>query len=105
MFDFLTTFAQGTPVDPSGYYFTQGVLGVTVVVLGIALIYIYKTLSAKLDKKEDEKIAILEAWRQETKDEGKAALDVLKGNSQSIFYLADKLKTGRNDNTTHRSQQ
>lgn len=84
--------------DPSTYYFTQGVLGVTVVVLGVTLYRIYTTLTAKLEKKEAEKIAILEAWRQETKDEGKTALEVVKGNSQTMFYLADKIEAGKQQN-------
>ena len=92
MFDI---FAQGTPTDPTGYYFTQGVLGVTVVVLALTLIYIYKSLSAKIDKKEEEKTAILEAWRQEVKTDGKEALEIVKGNSQTMFYFADKIQAGK----------
>lgn len=87
--------------DPSTYYFTQGVLGVTVVVLGITLYRIYTTLTAKLEKKEAEKIAILEAWRQETKDEGKTALEVVKGSSQTMFYLADKIEAGKQKQGTN----
>lgn len=83
--------------DPSTYYFTQGVLGVTVVVLALTLIYIYKSLSAKVDKKEAEKTAVLEAWRQETKTDGQAALEIVKGNSQTMFYFADKIQAGKNN--------
>lgn len=83
------------PADASTYYFTQGVLGVTVVVLGIALYRIYTTLTKKLEDKEKEKVAILEAWRLETKADGQVAIDVLKGNSQSMFYLADKIQAGK----------
>lgn len=79
------------PGDPTTYYLTQGVLGVTVLVLGLVI----RALWSEIKKKEDEKIAILEAWRQETKDEGKATLDIVKGNSQTIFYLADKIKAGK----------
>jgi hypothetical protein len=77
--------------DPATYYFTQGVLGVTVLVLGLVV----RALWIELKKKEAEKIAILEAWRLETKTEGKDALDVVKGNSQSLFYLADKIEAAK----------
>lgn len=79
------------PDDPTTYFLTQGVLGVTVLVLGIVV----RALWQDVKKKEAEKIAILEAWRAETKEEGKAALDVLQGNSQSLFYLADKIESGK----------
>lgn len=83
------------PSDASTYYFTQGVLGVTVVVLGIALYRIYTTLTKKLDDKEKEKIAILEAWRLETKADGQVAIDALKQSSQSIFFLGDKIEAAK----------
>lgn len=79
------------PGDPTTYYLTQGVLGVTVLVLGLVV----RALWQDVKKKEQEKIAILEAWREETRAEGKSALDVLQGNSQSLFYLADKIESGK----------
>lgn len=82
--------------DPATYYFTQGVLGVTVLVLGLVV----RALWIDLKKKEAEKIAILEAWRLETKTEGKDALDVVKGNSQSLFYLADKIEAAKEKGKT-----
>lgn len=81
------------PGDPTTYYLTQGVLGTTVLVLGLVV----RSLWIELKKKEAEKIAILEAWRLETKADGQVAIDVLKGNSQSMFYLADKIKTGKEE--------
>lgn len=77
--------------DPTTFYFTQGVLGVTVVILAIVCIKLYN----KTERLEQEKLAILEAWRQETKDEGRSALEIVKGNSQSLFYLADKIESGK----------
>lgn len=79
------------PNDPTTYFLTQGVLGVTVLVLGLVV----RALWQDVKKKEAEKIAILEAWRSETREEGKQALDVLQGNSQSLFYLADKIESGK----------
>lgn len=79
------------PGDPATYYLTQGVLGVSVLVLGLVV----RALWVALQKKEQEKIAILEAWRQETKTDGKEALEIVKGNSQTMFYLADKIEAGK----------
>lgn len=80
--------------DPATYYFTQGILGITVIVLAIVLRFIYK----ELQNERKEKIAILEAWRLETKEEGSKVIDAMKGSSQSLFYLADKIKTGKEGN-------
>lgn len=82
------------PGDPATYYLTQGVLGITVLVLGLVI----RALWSEIKKKEAEKIAILEAWRQETKTDGKDALEIVKGNSQTMFYLADKIQGGKNQN-------
>lgn len=73
------------------YLLTQGVLGIVVLVLGIVVIKLYN----KIERLEKEKTAILEAWRTETKESGKDALDVLQGNSQSLFYLADKIEVAK----------
>lgn len=81
--------------DPATYYFTQGVLGVTVLVLGLVI----RALWLELQKERAEKIAILEAWRTETKEEGKIAIDALKGNSQSLIYIADKIESAKKGNS------
>lgn len=70
---------------------TQGVLGVAVVALSIVVIRLYN----KIDRVEKEKTDILEAWRLETKSDGQDALEVLKGNSQNMFYLAEKIEAGK----------
>lgn len=73
------------------FFLTQGVLGVTVVVLSIVVLRLYN----KIEKLEQEKTALLQAWLTETKDSGKDALEVLQGNSQSIVYLAEKIESGK----------
>ena len=77
--------------DPATYYFTQGVLGVTVIVLGLVI----RALYSELKKEREEKFALLEAWRTETKEEGKIAVDALKNSSQSLIFLADKIEAGK----------
>lgn len=84
------------PNDPTTYYLTQGVLGVTVLILGLVVRALWNDLKAK----EKEKIAILEAWRQETKSDGKDALDVLRQSSQAQFYLADKIEAAKQSRGT-----
>ena len=77
--------------DPTTYYFTQGVLGVTVIVLGLVI----RALWVELRQERKEKEALLTAWRQETKDEGKVVVDALKQSSQTQFYLADKIEAAK----------
>lgn len=73
------------------YLFTQGVLGVVVIGLIVVVVKLYN----KVERLEKEKVAILEAWRAETKEDGKDALDIVKGNSQSLIYIADKIEAGK----------
>ncbi len=75
----------------ANYLLTQGVLGIVVLALAIVCIKLYN----KIERLEKEKTAILEAWRAETKESGKDALEVLQGNSQSLFYLADKIEVAK----------
>lgn len=77
--------------DPATYYFTQGVLGVTVIVLGLVI----RALWVELKEARKEKEAILTAWREETKEEGKVVVDALKQNSQIQFYMADKIEAAK----------
>lgn len=79
------------PNDPATYYLTQGVLGVSVLVLGLVV----RALWQEIKQLRKEKEAILEAWRLETKADGQAALDIIKGNSTSNFYLADKIEEAK----------
>lgn len=80
--------------DPATYFFTQGVLGVTVIVLGLVI----RALWVELKTERKEKEAILNAWRQEIKDEGKIVVDALKQSSQTQYYMADKIEAARKGN-------
>lgn len=77
--------------DPATYYFTQGVLGVTVLVLALVIRVLWNELKAE----RAEKISILKAWQQETKEEGKISVDALQGSSQAIVYIADKIEAAK----------
>lgn len=100
----LQVFADATTaVDPisntAGYYFTQGVLGVTVVVLAIVIRYIFKYYTDKLDVK-DTKIealnaALLDQNNKHADDYREMAKNdqiVLSGNSQANELLAAKIE-------------
>lgn len=69
----------------------EGILGIALVALSIVIIRLYN----KTERLEKEKSDILEAWRLETKTDGKDALEVLKGNSQNMFYLAEKIESAK----------
>lgn len=81
--------------DPATYYFTQGVLGVTVIVLGLVIRALWVELKAERQDKE----AILKAWKDETREEGKVVVDALKQNSQIQFYMADKIEAAKKGKT------
>lgn len=74
--------------DPATYYFTQGVLGVTVIVLGLVI----RALWIELKNERKEKQDLLIAWREETKEEGKVVLDTLRQSSQVQYFMADKIE-------------
>lgn len=79
------------------YLLTQGILGVSVIMLSLVCLKLYN----KSERIEKEKIEILEAWRKETKEQGDDQLEVLKGNSQSLLFLANKIEVGKaNDRTS-----
>lgn len=73
-----------TPNDPTTYYFTQGVLGITVVVLGIVCVKLYN----KVQQLQDARL-------QDAKDVTKDVTTVLQGNSESNRILAAKIETGK----------
>lgn len=100
----LQLFADATPTgDPVsgavGYFFTQGVLGITVIVLAIVIRFIFKYYTDKLDVK-DAKIealntAILNQAIKSGDDYREMAKNdqiVLSGNSQANQLLAAKIE-------------
>lgn len=99
----MLSYFAATPTDPAssalGYYFTQGVLGVTVVVLALVIRFMFKYYTDKLDAK-DAKIEALQNARLD--DNNRHADDyremakndqiVLSGNSQANQLLAAKIE-------------
>lgn len=97
-------YVAATSNDPAttaiGYYFTQGVLGVTVIVLALVVRFMFKYYTGKIDAK-DEKIDLLQEARlndnkTHTLDYREMAKNdqvVLLGNAQSGELLATKIES------------
>ena len=88
--------------DPISYYFTQGVLGVTVIALIIVIRFMWTYFTKKIDEK-DMKIDLLHNARLEdnkthTVDYREMAKNdqiVLSGNAQANELLAGKIEAVR----------
>lgn len=86
--------------NAAGYYFTQGVLGITVIVLAVVIRFMFKYYTAKIDAK-DEKIDLLQNARLEDnkthtidyREMAKNDQMVLSGNSQASQLLAAKIES------------
>ena len=95
----LSIFATTTPSDPASYYFTQGVLGITVVVLALVIRFMFKYYTEKLDAK-DLKIEALQGARlddnnkhsEDYREMAKNDQIVLQGNAQTNELLAAKIE-------------
>lgn len=72
------------PNDPTTFYFTQGVLGITVIVLGLVCVKLYNRNQALQD-----------ARLQDAKDVTQDVTTVLQGNTQSNLVLAAKIEAGK----------
>lgn len=93
-------FAATDPATSAlGYYFTQGVLGVTVVVLALVIRFLFSYYTKKIDEK-DAKIDLLQNARLEdnkthTADYREMAKNdqaVLLGNAQANELLGAKIE-------------
>jgi hypothetical protein len=92
-------FAATTTPDPATYYFTQGVLGVSVVVMALVIRFMFKYYTDKLDTK-DLKIEALQNARlddnnkhsEDYREMAKNDQVVLQGNSQANELLAAKIE-------------
>lgn len=96
----LSYFAATTPPnDPISYYFTQGVLGVTVIALIIVIRFMWNYFTKKIDEK-DVKIDALQNARLEDnkthtvdyREMAKNDQAVLLGNAQASELLASKIE-------------
>lgn len=100
----LTTFAAtATPgTDPISYYFTQGVLGVTVIALIIVIRFMWNYFTKKIDEK-DLKIELLQNARLDDnkihtadyREMAKNDQTVLSGVAQSQELMAGKIEAVR----------
>ncbi len=87
--------------NPEGiinYLFTQGVLGVALVIVGWICIKLYnktERLQAEKDAIQKEKEAIIEARRLESVQTVTDYKDIVQGNSQSNALLASKIEAVR----------
>lgn len=91
--------------DPMSYYFTQGVLGITVIALIIVIRFMWNYFTKKLDAKDIEiqllNNARLEDNKTHTIDYREMAKNdqiVLSGNSQANELLAGKIESVRGRN-------
>lgn len=93
-------FAATDPAtSAAGYYFTQGVLGVTVVVLALVIRFMFKYYTTKLDEK-DQKIDLLQNARLDDnkthttdyREMAKNDQTVMSGITQAQELLAGKIE-------------
>lgn len=96
----LSYFAATTPPnDPVSYYFTQGVLGVTVIALIIVIRFMWNYFTKKIDEK-DTKIELLQNARLDDnkihtadyREMAKNDQTVLLGNAQAQELMAQKIE-------------
>lgn len=96
-------FSAASTTDPAtsilGYYFTQGVLGITVVVLALVVRFMFKYYTDKLDIKDAKIDSLQQARLEDNKTHANDYRDmarndqiVLSGNSQANELLAAKIE-------------
>lgn len=73
------------------YLFTQGVLGVCTLILGIVCIKLYN----KIERQEARIQELHELRFQDSKEVAKNLAEVLEGNAQANRILAEKIEAGR----------
>lgn len=96
----LSTFAATDPAtSPMGYYFTQGVLGVTVIVLALVIRFMWVYFTNKLDAKDLEIKALNEARLDDNKthtadyrEMARHDQEVLSGTSQAVELVGAKIE-------------
>ncbi len=78
-------------MDPSNYLLSQGVLGVTVLVLGTVVIKLYN----KVERIEKEKDDLQEARRLDAVASRTEVTSVLPGISQSLQNISEKIEISK----------
>lgn len=98
-----TLFAATATADPAtsamSYYFTQGVLGVTVIVLALVIRFLFSYYTKKIDEKDAEIRSLNGARLEDNKthsadyrEMAKNDQAVLLGNAQANELLATKIE-------------
>lgn len=77
--------------DVNTYLFSQGVLGVACLVLGIVCVKLYN----KTDRLEKDKTDLMEARRVDTVQTLEKITEVMQTNSQTNRLLAEKIEAGK----------
>lgn len=78
-------------MDFSTFFFSQGILGVVVLVLGIVVIRLY----SKTEKLEREKGELQEARRLDAVESRTEVTSLLPGISQSLENISDKIEISK----------
>lgn len=82
--------------DQAGtYFFTQGVLGVIVVVMACTFAYYYRKTQKQIDDKDKVIFDLQEARRMDYKETLKEFTDVVQTNSTSMRILSEKIEVGK----------
>lgn len=76
----------------STYLFTQGILGVVVLVLGFVCLKLY----AKTERLEKEKTDLMELRRVDAVETRTDVTSLLPGISQSLQNISDKIEISKN---------
>lgn len=95
--------AVSDPASAAGsYYFTQGVLGITVIVLALVIRFLFSYYTKKIDEKDTIIYALQNARLDDNRthtadyrDMAKNDQAVLLGNAQSSELLAGKIEAVR----------
>lgn len=72
------------PTDPATFYFTQGVLGISVVVLALVIRFMFKYYTGKIDEK-DAKIEALQNARLEDNNKHSDDYREMARNDQAVL--------------------
>lgn len=75
----------------STFFFSQGILGVLVLVLGVVVLRLY----GKTEKLQKEKEELLEARRIDAKDTAQQVTSILPNLSQTLQNISDKIEISK----------
>jgi len=82
----------------STYLFTQGVLGVAVLVLGLVCLKLYNSREADRKEWRAESRELNTLRLQDSKDVGEKVVTVMDNTSQNLRILSEKIVAGKDNN-------